>query len=118
VQRGLVLTATVVFCVWWPSTTLAEVMDKVLSVDEIWSWTLFAGIASLFIGRTARVVVAAVACSVLAAVSALVLLSAYAALADQFIGRDILREAGPGYVAQVHAATFAAAALQIGAIAL
>lgn len=89
-------------------TAFAEVMDKELSVSEIWFWSLASGVAGL-LGWPAFRPLAAIG----AGLGLLMLVSVLTELADPAVGPAILREAGPEYPVHVWAALLVAISLHM-----
>ena len=91
---------------------LLEVMDKEPSLVQIWIECIVLGIGGLFLSRYRYWLAIAVL--------TLVLILAWlqiSELRDPFVGRDIVREAGRGYVAQSYLALAVAVMLTtVGAI--
>ncbi|MBX3172562.1 MAG: hypothetical protein KF760_34480 [Candidatus Eremiobacteraeota bacterium] len=76
----------------------AEVMDKEPSLSEIWMAAALAAVLAWFLGRRFP----RLGC--LALVPSLPVLMVVEESYDKFVGQAIVREAGPGYIAQAHLA--------------
>jgi hypothetical protein len=89
----------------------AEVMDKEPTVTNMWTAAAMFGIA----GAAAWVWRAWLGC-LASCITLFFAWGMYAELADPFVGRDILQEAGPAYVRHTYASVAASIAPHLGAI--
>lgn len=93
------MTTSCVLLVWSASPAFAEVMDKEPTIGGLWGTALLLGLIG--IGACAWNRWAGAAATLVAILFAW---GVHSELSDPFVGRDILREAGPSYVRQSYMA--------------
>lgn len=91
---------------------LFEVMDKEPTLPFIWGFFLILGIVGMVLGRLNPLLVLIVYPLILGYAAMII-----GELTDPFVGRDIVREAGYGYVVQSYIAIGAGSLLPVAGIA-
>lgn len=95
-----------------PGLVLLEVMDKELTIPQLWVTFLFLGIAAAWLARWSVVASLCVGSFIV-----LMAMGQHSELNDPFVGPAILREAGPWYPLHSYAAVAMALAMCLGSCA-
>ena len=109
-KAALLATATLLLL---PSVVAAEVMDKEPSIEGLWTRAIIFGVVGLLAWR--RGLRWGIGATFL---SLLFVWGFYTELTDPFVGPDILKEAGAGYVSGAYMSFWVCAFLHLAGIAL